>query len=190
MKDIKQFIEQFILDEYNCLRADYDFSIPDAAYEQLRLKASANFIEANKQDYWRGLEEDDVADLDEDTKKTYAQNTDKTVPRILFQIKQYEKPKLGEALERWLTTDKLYACYTSYTQKTGRSLGYNKLFYVAETADGLKIIYDLTFGIKEPEWRHSHDLKINQVLDTGKLIAVEKYQVPEEATSLADYNKE
>ena len=96
---------------------------------------------------------------------------------------------MGEGLERWLTTDKLYTCYTSYTQKTGRPLGYNKLFYVAETAVGLKIIYDLTFGIKEPEWRHSHDLKINQVKNAGKLIAVEKYQAPEEATSLADYNK-
>lgn len=190
MKDIKQFIEQFILDEYNCLRADYDFSIPDAAYEQLRLKASANFIEANKQDYWRGLEEDDVADLDEDTKKMYAQNTDKTVPRILFQIKQYEKPKLGEGLPRWLTVDKLYACYTSYTEKSDEPIDYSTLFYVSETNEGLKIIYFIRYDSDEQEWRHSHGLKINQVKNAGKLIAVEKYQAPEEATSLADYNKE
>lgn len=52
----------------------------------------------------------------------------------------------------------------------------------------MKIIYDLTFGVKEPEWRHSHDLKINQVINPGTLIAVEKYQTPEEPNSLADYN--
>lgn len=190
MEEIKNFISSFIKDEYICNKANYDFSISDDDYEKMRHKVKDYFHDANKQEYWRGLEEEDVKDLDAKMKKLYYQNVERAIPRTLFQIKQYKNPKLGEGLARWLVNDELFACYTSYTEKTGRELGYNKLFYVAETNEGLKIIYDLTFGVKEPGWRHSHDLKINQVKDPGKLIAVEKYQAPEEAHSLADYNVE
>lgn len=69
-------------------------------------------------------------------------------------------------------------------------LDYSTVFYVAQTNEGLKIIYKIRYESDVPEWRHSHDLKINQVKKPGKLIAVEKYQAPEEANSLADYNAE
>lgn len=190
MEEIKNFIESFIKDEYTCNKANYDFSISDSEYEEMRLKVESYFHNVNSNEYWRGLEEEDVQDLDIKMKDLYFKNVERAIPRTLFQIKQYKNPKVGEGLERWLVNDELFACYTSYTENTGRELGYNKLFYVAETNEGMKIIYDLTFGVKEPEWRHSHDLKINQVKNPGELIAVEKYQAPEEANSLADYNAE
>jgi hypothetical protein len=187
--EVKTFINSFIKDEHICNKANYNFSISDDEYEKMRLKVKIYFHTVNNQEYWRGLEEDEVKELDVEMKDLYSQNVDKAVPRTLFQIKQYKNPKVGEGLAQWLVNDELFACYTSYTEETGRELGYNKLFYIANTDEGLKIIYDLTYGIKEPEWRHSHDLKINQVKNPGNLIVVEKYVAPEETNSLADYKK-
>lgn len=190
MKEIKSFMESFIQDEYTCNKANYDFSISDNDYEKVRLKVEAYFHTVNSDEYWRALEEEDVQELDIEEKELYFQNVGRAIPRTLFQIKQYKNPKVGEGLARWLVNDEIFACYTSYTENTGRELGFNKLFYVAKTDQGIKIIYDLTYGVQEPEWRHSHDLKINQVKNPGKLVAVEKYQAPEESNSLVDYHAE
>jgi hypothetical protein len=190
MEDIKEFINAFIKDEYICNKSNYNFSISDAEYEKMRLKVKSYFHTVNNQEYWRGLEEDEVRELDAKMKDLYFQNVDRVVPRTLFQIKQYKNPKVGEGLERWLQTDELFACYTSYTEKNDMPLDYSTVFYVAYTDQGLKIVYKIRYDSDEPEWRHSHDLKINQVKKPGKLIVVEKYKAPEEATSLADYNAE
>ncbi|KMQ70286.1 hypothetical protein [Chryseobacterium koreense] len=190
METIKQFIEQFILDEYNCNKAKTDITVTDGEYKTLQEKAYNHYHSIMPNPYGRGMSQERLLNDEPMYQELYKKNVKETTPRTLFQIKQYEKPKLGEGLPRWMINDTLFACYTSYTKKTGKPLSYNKLFYVAETAEGLKIIYDLTFGVKEQEWRHSHALKINQVLDAGKLISVEKYQAPEEEISLADYNKE
>ncbi len=168
MEDIKNFIESFIKDEYACNKANYDFSISDEEYENMRLKLEDHFHTVNIDEYWRALEEEDVLELTIEMKDLYFQNVERAIPRTLFQIKHYKNPEVGEGLQKWLVNDELFACYTSYTEDTGRELGYNKLFYVAETNEGMKIIYDLTFGVKEPEWHHSHDLKINQVKKSGQ----------------------
>ncbi|MEC3874316.1 hypothetical protein [Chryseobacterium salviniae] len=190
MEKIKKFILSFIKDEFNCNKAKTDVAITDSNYENLKNKTQNYFHSVVPNSYGRGMSQEELLNDEEIYQDLYRRNVTDAVPRTLFQIKQYKNPKLGEGLPRWLVNDDLFACYTSYTENTGRELGYNKLFYVAETNEGLKIIYDLTFGVKEPGWRHSHDLKINHVKDPGKLIAVEKYQVPEEANSLADYNAE
>ena len=187
MEEIKKIIEDYICIENKCLKAKWDIEKTDDEVSELNTRMQLFFhsivakISLERTGY-EFTDDDDIIFA----KKKY----EKIIPRTLFQIKQYKNPKVGEGLERWLVNDELFACYTSYTENTGRELGYNKLFYVAETNEGMKIIYDLTFGVKEPEWRHSHDLKINQVKNPGELIAVEKYQAPEEANSLADYNAE
>jgi len=186
MEEIKKFVNNFIDNEFKFNTYRYDINIEDAVCEEQAKKLDSFFHSANLLKHGRTGKE-----FQNDMKKQFAvDNYKRQIPRTLFQIKQYKNPKVGEGLERWLVNDELFACYTSYTENTGRELGYNKLFYVAETNEGMKIIYDLTFGVKEPEWRHSHDLKINQVKNPGELIAVEKYQAPEEANSLADYNAE
>ncbi len=186
MEEVKNFIKNFIDNEFKFNTYRYDINIEDAICQEQAEKLDSFFLSANLSKHGRTGRE-----FQNDIKKQFAiDNYKRQIPRTLFQIQQYKNPKLGEGLQRWLVNDDLFACYTSYTENTGRELSYNKLFYVAETNEGLKIIYDLTFGVKEPGWRHSHDLKINQVKDPGKLIAVEKYQAPEEANSLADYNAE
>jgi len=189
MKEIKEFIEKYIEEEFKANKGKYDVQITDLRYEELEKNAYLFYHTLNPNPFGRGGSIDNIIG-DETWVNRYVKKYEKIIPRTLLQIKQYKNSKLGEGLPRWLVNDEIFACYTSYTENTGRQLGYNKLFYVAETNEGLKIIYDLTFNVKKPEWRHSHDLKINQVKNPGKLIAVEKYQAPEEANSLADYNAE
>ncbi len=190
MENIKQFIEQFIQDEYNCKKAKTDITVADEEYKILQEKAYSHYHTVIPNPFGRGMSQEELLNEEPIYQELYKRNVEDAIPRTLFQIKQYEKPKLGEGLSRWLTTDKLYACYTSYTEKSDDPIDYSTLFYVSETNEGLKIIYFIRYNSDEQEWRHSHDLKINQVKNAGKLIAVEKYQAPEEATSLADYNKE
>lgn len=108
----------------------------------------------------------------------------------LFQIKHYKNPVLGDALKRIVTGTNLYACYVSYPSKGGRDLYFSSIFYVAETNEEQKIMYEKSFNSDTGIWYHPVDLDTVTVIDEGKLIATEKYQAPEEATSLVDYNKE
>ncbi|KMQ70287.1 hypothetical protein [Chryseobacterium koreense] len=189
METIKQFIEQFILDEYNCNKAKTDITVTDGEYKTLQEKAYSHYHSIMPNPYGRGMSQEELLNEEPIYQELYRNNVEDAVPRTLFQIKQYEKPKLGEGLPRWMINDTLFACYTSYTEKSDDPMDYSTLFYVSETNEGLKIVYRIRYDSEEQEWRHSHDLKINQVKNPGKLITVEKYQAPEEKTSLADYNK-
>jgi len=91
---------------------------------------------------------------------------------------------------RTITDENIYACYVSYDQKSNNPIDYNKKYYAAQTNEGLKIIYDLTFYSDEGGWAHPVDMDTVKVLGEGELVAIEKYKAPEEATSLAAYNKE
>jgi len=187
MKEIKEFIENYMDAEFKANKGKYDIKVTNSQYEELEKKAYAFYHSLTPNPFGRGGSIDDIIG-DETWVNRYAKKCEKIIPRTLFQIKQYKNPKLGEGLPRWLVNDELFACYTSYTENNDMPLDYSTVFYVAETNEGLKIIYKIRYDSDVPEWRHSHDLKINQVKNPGKLIAVEKYQAPEEANSLADYN--
>ncbi|MEO4005952.1 hypothetical protein [Flavobacterium sp. CAU 1735] len=186
MEEIKKFIEDYICIENKCLKTKWDVEKTDDEVSELNTGMQLYFHSIAKNSLERtGYEFTDDDDIIY-AKKKY----EKIVPRTLFQIKQYKNPEVGEGLARWLITDELFACYTSYTENNGLPLDYATVFYAAQTNEGLKIIYKIRYESDVPEWRHSHDLKINQVKNPGKLIAVEKYQAPEETNSLVDYNAE
>lgn len=189
MKEIKEFIENYIEAEFKTNKGKYDIQISDVLYNELEKNAYSFYHSINPDSFGRGGRIDNIIG-DETWINRYAKKYAKIIPRTLFQIKQYKNPKVGEGLERWLANDELFACYTSYTENNDLPLDYSTVFYVAQTNEGLKIIYKIRYESDVPEWRHSHDLKINQVVNRGKLIAVEKYQAPEETNSLADYNVE
>lgn len=183
MNEIKNFIESFIENEFTFNTYRYAINIADLPCQEQAEKLDSFFHSVNVLKHGRTGRE-----FQNDVKKQFAiDNYKRQTPRTLFQIKQYKNPEVGEGLARWLVDDELFACYTSYTENNGSPLDYSTVFYVAQTNEGLKIIYKIRYESDEAEWRHSHDLKINQVVNPGKLIAVEKYQVPEEANSLADY---
>ncbi len=186
MKETKEFIENYIQAEFEANKGKYDVQTSDLKYNELEEDAYSFYHSINPDFFGRGGSIDHIIG-DESWVKRYLKKYEKIIPRTLFQIKQYKNPEVGEGLARWLVDDELFACYTSYTENNGSPLDYSTVFYVAQTNEGLKIIYKIRYESDEAEWRHSHDLKINQVVNPGKLIAVEKYQAPEEANSLADY---
>lgn len=189
MEEIKSFIENYIKAEFTANRGKYDIQISDLQYNELEREAYSFYHSINPDPFGRGGSIDNIIG-DETWINRYAKKYEKIIPRTLFQIRQYKNPKVGDGLARWLVNDKLFACYTSYTENNGLPLDYSTVFYVAQTNEELKIIYKIRYESDVPKWPHSHDLKINQVKNPGKLVAVEKYQAPEEPNSLADYNEE
>ncbi|MBX2949545.1 MAG: hypothetical protein KF704_09740 [Crocinitomicaceae bacterium] len=186
MQSIKQFIEQFITAEYDFSCAEYSMEITDEACQKIAAKVNALI-------YY--LQYERVASIaerkgDEQWEQRCKMKVEKIIPRTLFQIKHYENPVLGDALKRIVTGKDIYGCYVSYPYKGGRDLYFSSIFYVAETNEGLKIIYKKSFNSDAGTWYHPVDLDTVTVIDEGQLIAVEKYLAPEEATSLEDYNKE
>ena len=186
MEKIKQFIEQFIQAEYNFSYAEYSMEISDEECQQIADRANA-FLYHPQYERATSIEE---RKGNEQWEQRYKAKLQKIIPRTFFQIKHYENPFLGDGLKRIVTGTDLYACYVGYNLNVERPLFFSSIFYVAQTNEGLKIIYQKLFDDEKGTWKHSHDLKAAQVLDAGKLIAVEKYQAPEEETSLADYNKD
>ncbi|NQY30131.1 MAG: hypothetical protein HRT69_11755 [Flavobacteriaceae bacterium] len=190
MKNIKEFIAKFIVAEHKCNKGEYNFNLSDKDYELLRKEASSFFHSHADQHFWRGIEEDELEDMSEGEKEEYAENVLSATPRTLFQIKKYKNFELGGNLKRIVTSEDLYACYVSYPSKGGRALYFSSIYFITKTNEGLKIIYRKGFDSDKILWYHSHDLEVLQVLSTGNLVAVEKHQAPEEATSLTDYNVE
>jgi len=190
MKNIKELIERFIVAEHKCNKGEYNFNLSDKDYELLRKEASSFFHNDVDKHFWRGVEEDEFNDIDEDEKKEYEENTLSAIPRTLFQIKQYNNFELGDSLKRIVTGKDLYACYVSYPSKGGRALYFSSIFYVSETNEGMKIIYEKSFNSDTGKWYHPVDMDVVTVISEGQLVALEKYQAPEEETSLTDYNAE
>ena len=185
MDNIKEFLLNFIKKEYQFTKCRYDINVTDQDCENIANKLNKSFIEENSSNYRRIGRE-----FKNESKKQFSiENLERAIPRTLFQIKHYKDFTLGDSLKRIVTSKDLFACYVSYEQKTGYPIGYSTIFYVSETDEGLKIIYAKNYNTSVKHgWSHSHDLKVLQVLKDGTLLAVEKYEAPEEATSLADYN--
>lgn len=191
MKDIKQFIEQFIQAEYDCKRNEYIGTVTDHEFNSFQAKLVSFFHSRDSiHSEERGIAEENLQYFSEEELKQFEKNSTDAIPRTLFQIKHYENPILGDALQRIVTEKELYACYVSYPSKGGRDLYFSSIFYVAETNEGLKIIYRKSFDSDTGIWHHPVDMDTVTVIDEGKSLEVEKYQAPEEATSLEDYNKE
>lgn len=189
MKHIKEFIDGFISQEFTCNKSEYDLSVSDDEYNaSVNELITFNHSLTNHRSSARAISKEYSKYFDEEDLKLYAQNSEKAIPRTLFLIKQYKNSELGDALKRIVTGDELYACYTSYPSKGSRELYFSSIFYIAETNEGLKVIYEKSFDSDTGKWYHPVDMDVTTVISEGELVAVEKYQPPVEATSLADYN--
>ena len=170
METIKQFIEQFIQAEYNFSYAEYSMEISDEECQQVADRANA-YLYHPQYERVTPIEE---RKGNEQWEQRYKTKLQKIIPRTLFQIKHYENPVLGDALKRIVTGNDLYACYVSYPSKGGRDLYFSSIFYVAETNEGQKIIYEKSFDSDKGIWYHPVDLDTVTVIDEGQLITVEK----------------
>ncbi len=190
MDRIKKFITEFIQAEFIAEKSKYNITVSDEDYKILVAKTYHSFynlIVSNP--HGRGRSVNQIIG-DETWEMRWNRTYSSFIPRILFQIKHYINPKLGEALARFVTGKDIYACYLSYNQSGGKELYFSSIYFVSETNEGLKIIYTMSFDSKKGIWYHPNELDTTRVIDPGKLIEVEKYQAPEEESSLLDYNKE
>ena len=189
MKEIKKFISNFIENEYLCNKNEYLTSVTDDNYERLKkeaIKYYHSYISTNL--FIRGISKENIKYFTAEQVKSFEKNSLDAIPRTLFQIKHYKDFTLGDSLKRIVTSKDLFACYVSYPSKGPRDLYFSSIFFVAESNEGLKIIYRMSFDSDKGKWYHPVDLDVLRVNNNGTLMAMEKYQAPEEATSLADYN--
>lgn len=184
---IEKFTRNFIQEEFKFTTMKYDISVNDIECQSQAKIINDFFHTNNSANYKRTGRE-----FRDESKKEFALiNKKRAIPRTLFQIKHYQNPILGDALKRIVTGNDLYACYVSYPSKGDRELYFSSIFYISETNEGLKIIYEKSFDSNKGVWYHPVvDMDVTTVLDEGELIEIEKYQASEEATSLVDYNKE
>ena len=66
MELIKKFIQDFIKAEYNCIKTEYDFCFSDKEYELLRKEASIFYHSYLGEQFYRGIEEDEFEEIDDD----------------------------------------------------------------------------------------------------------------------------
>lgn len=186
MQNTIQFINQFSHLEFTANRAKYDINVSDSEYSQLALAAYHCYHPSVPNPYGRGMT---VTDLEEDP--DWAALCRAKIPkikeRVLFQVRKYENALIGEALGRSVTSKDLYGCLLSYDQDAGRPLFLSSEYFVAETPDGLKIIYDRSFNTKDGTWSHSHDHAPTRVEDPGTLVEVQNFVAPEDEASLKEY---
>lgn len=189
IKVVKEFITAFIESEYDCNRNEYISSVTDEEFDVLKSRALTFYHSIESRNLFiRGIAAENLQYFTAEQIKAFEKKSLDAVPRTLFQIKHYQNPTLGDVLKRIVVGNDLYACYVSYTEDTGSPLDYARIFYIANTDEGLKIIYYIRYNLRTFKWEHAHDLEAAQVLASGQLIEVEKYHAPEEKTSLEDYN--
>lgn len=112
-----------------------------------------------------------------------AQSIDVIVPRVLFLIRRYTTPQLGD----------LYRCYTNYFKRYDPEADYFTNFFVAETEAGLKIVAQYTLDSSgEAEdlcdrglcWQWKGGVKITEL---GELVEERKFRAPDDDTHRAEY---
>ena len=126
---------------------------------------------------------------DEDFRDFAPIKISKVQKRPLFLIRKYENPKCGDIIKRVLTDNTIYLCYCGDDEKIdGNVLEYDRIFVVANTDEGLKIVSYFIWD--ESKLQQLSDYTPSHISKLGKKVAVEKFLAPEEEASLADYNKD
>jgi hypothetical protein len=167
MEDAINFIQAFIGKEYEALVAQWT-ERDDSIFEEKRNEV--------RQFYGAYLtpEVNRPEPVDNKWFKKGKKYLDMIQPRVLFQVKQYEQPTLGN----------LYRCYVSTTQRDDNN--YFSCLYIGNTEQGVKIVaqYNTDF---EGGWNWRGGVKLDTL---GKLIEVRKFQAPTDPENLKDYEAE
>ncbi len=183
MNDIAKYIEEFVKKEYEINLARYNQKIDDSTYEEMAKVLENFFHSATVKKYRRtGREFSSEMHI-----LSSQRNSERHVVRTVFQVKSYKDFLLGSSLSENVIGDLMYTADTSYDQQSKRPLYYANKYYLAETNEGLKIVYYKVYEIDPPIWVDSHDFEPEKVLRDGTLIDVFKISPPEYEPSLKDY---
>jgi hypothetical protein len=186
MKNIIDFIDLFLNYEYEANKAKWDtlISDEDAIKSGLLPKqyfhSSLSYISFGRTE---GL-------FDNQDYKIFAPvKMSRVTKRTLFQIKKYENSQFGDLIKRILIKNTIHLCFTGSDEKNddGKSY-YSRMYVVAETDEGIKIIYYFFFtkGVLD----QMHDNVDGFIHDLGKLVGVYKNINPEEEKSLLHYTND
>jgi hypothetical protein len=185
MNEIIRFIEDFHRTEYELTTSRFKLDISDEEQENMCNEKMSLFfhslINSSISHYLRGKN-----DLSDKSLLVY-KKPERVQKRILFQIKEYKDPDCGEVIKRYIQGNSIFLCYTSEDEiNEDDGLQFSRVFVVADTDEGLKILYYYFYNKGRLE--QMHDYEPEYINNPGKLIKVNKLQAPEEEISLSDYN--
>jgi hypothetical protein len=190
MENVRTYIQNFAAFEFACNLAKYDLSVDDETYQTLRDNAQFFFHRTVPSLYGRG---GTVQRLQQNIEEKparaalYQKNISQTCKRTVFQIRHYKSPQVGDILREKMKTDELWGCLCSYHIDNGQDIDISRMYFVAETDEGLKIVYDWGFEQDKHTWRQTHDHLPSRIEHAGKLLEVLNLQPPVEPTSLQEY---
>ncbi|MDQ2805460.1 MAG: hypothetical protein M3Z04_00850 [Chloroflexota bacterium] len=186
MDQVVDFMQDFIKAEHTTQLALY--TDPDEAALRAKLNDLATFYAANVEPDVKAPGMRDAAYF-----KQAKKSLPTVQPRILFQIKHYQHPKLGD----------LYRCYLSENLRAGSQASYFANLYVAAQHGKLQIVAQYLIcldcdgigkvdGKRCPEckgkgWDYFYGVK---VANPGELVEVRKLHKPDNPQQQADYEAE
>ena len=186
MDKINAFLADFVNQDYKCNLNRFNTTLTEAEYKVLEGNAREFFWKGLPNPYngW-GIDQENLGDpegLKRDEKKV-----NQTLQRTLFQIRHYRSPQLGDVLREKIKTDELWGCLCSYHIDNGMELDIAYMYFIAETEQGLKIIYKWGFEPEKQSWCQTHDHLPTRVEHAGTLVEVLNLQPPVELASLGEY---
>lgn len=186
MDKVFHFIQEFVQKDYACNKDRYNFQSNEVEYGQYVIEARAFFhdILPNPYNRW-GIKAKNLGDPS--WVAQYEKDFENSIQRTPFQIRHYQSPQVGEVLREKMITNELWGCLCSYHMVTGSELDIDCMYFVAETPQGLKIVYDWAFDSKKTSWRQTHDFLPTRVEHAGTLVEVLNLQPPIELASLGEY---
>lgn len=182
LAEAKEFIEQFIDDEYKALyirfsEPDYDKYIEQTRYLQPKYY-SGNLTDILSRSAY--LTPEEFLEVKESQLASLK-------PRTLFQIRLFKHPKLKV----------IAACYVSSSHIYLKGTGYYDCFFIAKYADGIKIFSEYHLctdcsGRGETEdgqftcrtcrcdgWQHRQGMKFRSFRTPGKLQSIDRFNAPQ-----------
>ncbi len=178
------FIKEFVASEFITNVSRYSENIEDEAYQKQAKETERYFHSILLKRYPRtGLEFANSA------KKEIAKlKIEKQLTRTIFQIKEFEQFQLGDRLQEIVDKEtNIFTVDTSYTQKSKAPLSYSNKYYLASTNEGLKIIYEKIYILREEQWIPGHDHIPTTVLNDGIVVNVQKVTSPLYEPNVKDY---
>ena len=192
MKAIVEFLQRYIQHDYETRLASYT-ETSDQDFQRI-VDGFDQFYSSDERVYAH-VKRGNFEGMDEETRAKMQSMAKRVVPRVLFLVRKYKHPKLGDLFRGYLSDNVSYG--------PDSLNGYSQAVYVAPTGEGPRIIsiddvcadcegkgtlYDETCSdCKGSGYKHRQGKNISK---PGKLLEAFKLQAPTEPVSLADYESE
>lgn len=182
MENVKKFIQEFAEAEFEANKNKYNKNLDDKTKKDINEKPKAFLHSILSFLSFGGHFSDLDPDLPDEIQQL-ALNHEFRV-RALFQIRKYQNPECGEKAKNSLKSDTIYCCYMGGDDDEDEPSSLARNFYVAETDEGLKIIYYTFFNCDH--WKPLNDYKPTQFTSPGVLLETYDFEKPEDEMSIKE----